>query len=93
MEKCGPSVQDLLDNKVQLSAKNLYALVLAVLQGLEELFERHKRSHGEYQGVRMCLSKVWRGSIRQHKIGGSGMPRGKSIRPMICTRWGWWFIS
>ena len=46
MEKCGPSVQDLLDNKVQLSAKNLYALVLAVLQGLGELFERHKRSHG-----------------------------------------------
>jgi TPR repeat protein len=46
MEKCGPSVQDLIDNKAPVSAKELYDLVHSVLQALIELKERHKRSHG-----------------------------------------------
>jgi TPR repeat protein len=46
MEKCGPSVQNLLDNKVQLGAKDLYELVQSILQGLIELKNAQKRSHG-----------------------------------------------
>lgn len=46
MEKCGPSVEDLIDNKAPLSARELYALVHSVLGALIELKERHKRSHG-----------------------------------------------
>ncbi len=46
MEKCGPSVQDFLDNKVQMTARDLHALVLSFLQALMELKDRAKRSHG-----------------------------------------------
>jgi TPR repeat protein len=46
MEKCGPSVQDMIDNRAQLSAKELYTLVQSILQALIELKDRHKRSHG-----------------------------------------------
>jgi TPR repeat protein len=46
MKKCGPSLQDYLDNRLALSAKDLYALVQSVLQGLHDLFERHRRAHG-----------------------------------------------
>jgi TPR repeat protein len=46
MKKCGPSLQDYIDNRLALPAKDLYALVQAVLHGLQELFERHRRAHG-----------------------------------------------
>ena len=46
MDKCGPSLQDFVNNKAHLSAADLHAIVLAVVDGLGELFAREKRSHG-----------------------------------------------
>jgi TPR repeat protein len=46
MRKCGPSLKDYIDNRLALSAKDLYGLVLSVLEGLNELFIRNHRSHG-----------------------------------------------
>ena len=46
MDKCGPSLQDFVNNRAHLSAADLYAIVLSVVDGLGELFAREKRSHG-----------------------------------------------
>ena len=46
MKKYGASLQDMLDRHVFLSAKDLFDVTLCVLMGLEELFQKHKRSHG-----------------------------------------------
>jgi TPR repeat protein len=46
MDKCGPSLQDFINNRAHLSDADLYAIVLAVVDALGELFAREKRSHG-----------------------------------------------
>ena len=46
MEKCGPSIEDLFEHRVNLAAKDLYALVHAAIDALNELQTRAKRSHG-----------------------------------------------
>jgi len=47
MDKCGPSLQDFIDNRARLSANDFYVLTLAVIDALNELFQREKRSHGK----------------------------------------------
>ncbi|MGN6369451.1 MAG: hypothetical protein ACTHN5_14425 [Phycisphaerae bacterium] len=46
MDKCGPSLQNFIDNRAHLSDKDLYTIVLSVVDALGELFAREKRSHG-----------------------------------------------
>jgi TPR repeat protein len=47
MPKCGPSLEDMLDNKVHLSAKELYSVLQSILQALIELKNKRNRSHGD----------------------------------------------
>ncbi|HVT81949.1 MAG TPA: hypothetical protein VHM90_14995, partial [Phycisphaerae bacterium] len=46
MKKTGASLQDLIDRRVNLTADDLYQVTLAIVQGFDELWQKHKRSHG-----------------------------------------------
>ena len=46
MKKTGASLQDLIDRRVNLTADDLYQVTLSILQGFDEIFQKHKRSHG-----------------------------------------------
>jgi TPR repeat protein len=47
MPKVGPSLEDMLDNKLHLSARELYSVLQSILQALLELKNKHNRSHGD----------------------------------------------
>ena len=57
MDKCGPSLQDFVNNRAHLSDADLYGIVLAVVDGLGELFAREKRSHGNLKASDILVYK------------------------------------
>ncbi len=57
MDKCGPSLQDFVNNKAHLSAADLYGIVLSVVDALGELFAREKRSHGNLKASDILVYK------------------------------------
>jgi len=83
MEKCGASLQDMLDRKVHLSATDLYQITLSILQGYEELFQRHKRSHGSLKASDVLNVP----GQNPPTAWPTPPPRAKTTPPTTCTPW------